>query len=50
MAMSIERDEPLTIREVLAGASAEALVMDILLSGVKFDEAVARLQTAHLAA
>ena len=46
LAMSIERDEPLTIREVLAGASAEALVMDILLSGVKFDEAVARLQTA----
>lgn len=46
LAMSVERDEPLTIREVLAGASAEALVLDILLSGVQFDEAVARLQSA----
>ncbi|HOK90048.1 MAG TPA: neutral/alkaline non-lysosomal ceramidase N-terminal domain-containing protein [Candidatus Hydrogenedentes bacterium] len=46
LAVSVERDEPLTIREVLAGAPVEALVLDILLSGAKFDEALARLQEA----
>ncbi|HOQ90701.1 MAG TPA: hypothetical protein PLX03_11230, partial [Candidatus Hydrogenedentes bacterium] len=45
-ALSVERDEALTIQEVLAGASPESLALDILLSGVKFDEALTRLQAA----